>query len=78
MEEFSVLADTYRNGTKVREILEQLISSARVETKIPFCSLIMLCTSFSAAGIFFCFLEKENAPDLIGDTDVDAQRSPKI
>lgn len=34
-------------------------------------------TSFSAAGIFFCFLVKEKAPDLMGDTDVEAQRSPE-
>lgn len=34
-------------------------------------------TSFSAAGIFFCFLVKEKAPGLIGETDVEAQRSPK-
>ncbi len=33
--------------------------------------------SFSAAGIFFCFLVKEKAPDLIGETDVEAQRSPE-
>ncbi len=37
----------------------------------------MFPASFSAAGIFFCFLVKEKAPDLIGETDVEAQRSPK-
>lgn len=38
----------------------------------------MLPTSFSAAGIFFCFLEKEKAPDFpMGESDVEAQRSPR-
>lgn len=36
-----------------------------------------IMTSFSAAGIFFCFLVKEKAPDLIGESDVEAQRSPE-
>lgn len=36
-----------------------------------------LLASFSAAGIFFCFLVKEKAPDLMGETDVEAQRLPK-
>lgn len=36
----------------------------------------LVLASFRAAGIFFCFLVKEKAPDLMGETDVEAQRLP--
>lgn len=38
---------------------------------------VCFLASFSAAGIFFCFLVKEKAPDLMGEADVEAQRLPK-
>lgn len=66
MEEFSVLAETWK---KAEMNWNELVPG-------PTQTLLILA-SFSAAGIFFCFLVKEKAPDLMGETDVEAQRLPE-